>query len=80
MEENGIIGSDRVITEKTLSECSWYNEEDLNTVELDGEDEYLEIFFNIVKAKLPDLKWDTATLGFTSLSVLDGAGYGLFHL
>ena len=78
--ENGIISPDRVITEETLSECSWYDEEDLDTVELDGEDEYLEIFFNIVKAKLPDLEWDRAVLDFKPLSILDGAGYGLFHL
>lgn len=78
--DNGIINPDRVITEKTLEECSWYDEDDLNTVELDGEDEYLKIFFNIVKVKLPDLKWDPAVLDFKPLSILDGAGYGLFHL
>lgn len=78
--ENGIINPDKVITERTLEEYSWYGEEDLNAVEIEGEDDYLEIFFNIIKVKLPDLEWDRAKLDFDTLSVLDGAGYGLFHL
>lgn len=78
--ENNIINSDRIITEETLSKCSWYNKEDLNTVEIDGEDDYLEIFFDIVRKKLPDLKWDLATSDFETLGVLHGAGYGLFRV
>ena len=78
--ENGIIDPNRVITEKTLEECSFYSEEDLGTVDMDGEDEFVEIFFNIVKAKLPDFKWKRAVLGFDDLEVLDGAGYGIFRI
>ena len=78
--ENGLISSDRIITEQMLEEYSWYDKEHLGAIDLGGEDEYLEIFFNIVKAKLPDLEWHIATLDFDILSILDGAGYGLFHL
>lgn len=77
--ENELINPDRVITEETLSKYRYYNEDKLGTVELDGEDEYLNIFFNIVRKKLPDLEWNMATLGFKTLTILDGAGYGLFH-
>lgn len=76
--DSEIIDPDRVITEETLSKYSWYDERDLNTVCLDGEDEYLEIFFNIVRKKLSNLEWHTATLDFKTLTILDGAGYGLY--
>lgn len=76
--ENNIIGQDRVITEETLSKHSWYDEEDLGTVDMDGEGEYIEIFFNIVKKKLSDLEWNSVTPDYKTLQILEGAGYGLF--
>lgn len=76
--ENGIIDSNRVITEEIISECPFYDEECLNTMEMDGEYEYLEIFFNIIRKKLPDFRWEPATLDFETLWTLHGAGYGLF--
>lgn len=77
--ENGLIDPSRVITAEELSRCSWYSEEDLGAMELDGEDEYIDIFFNIVKIILPDLKWSIAMSDFNILTSLDGAGYGLLH-
>lgn len=78
--ENGIIEPDRVIAEETLGDCSYYDEEDLGAMELDGEDEFVDIFFNIVKKELPDFEWKHANLGYETLKVLRGAGYGLFSL
>ena len=78
--ENEIVSSDRVVTEEALQKCKWYDEEDFGTMEVDGDDEYIEIFFNIVKRKLPDLEWHTVKLDFKTLWVLEGAGYGLFSV
>ncbi len=77
----------QILVENKVVDWEWlrldknvFDEDELGTIELDGEDEFVDIFFNIVQLELPDLTWDTAVLGFDMLSVLEGAGYGLFHL
>lgn len=42
-------------------------------------DEYIRIFFELVKEKLSDLEWDYRDLKENNLSALLGAGYGLFY-
>lgn len=41
------------------------------------EDEFIEIYFNIVKYSLPDFEWEIRDLEEETLSDLNGAAYGL---
>lgn len=41
-------------------------------------DEYIEIFFDIIKHEIPDFKWRYRDLEETNLSILDGGAYGFY--
>lgn len=41
-------------------------------------DDFIEIFFNIIKTKLPNLIWEDRDLNESILYCLDESGYGLF--
>ena len=43
-----------------------------------GEDDFLEIFFEIITSEIPDFEWRYRELKEDTLDILDGAGYGLF--
>lgn len=45
---------------------------------INNTDDYANIFFEIVKLILPDLKWREADSHEEELYLLNGAGYGLF--
>ena len=49
-----------------------------DTYAIEYSDEFVDIFFKLVKIKIPDLVWDYRDLKEESLPLLDGAGYGLF--
>ena len=49
-----------------------------DTYAIEDCDEFVGIFFNLVKVKIPDLIWDYRDLDEESISLLDGAAYGLF--
>lgn len=51
---------------------------DGDTYTIESSDEFIDIFFKLVKIKIPDLMWDYRDLNEESLYLLDGAGYGLF--
>lgn len=46
---------------------------------LDGIDDFVIIFFDIIKIIIPDFEWEYRDLEETELDTLRGAGYGLFH-
>lgn len=51
-----------------------------DTYAIEDNDEFVDIFFKLVRIKIPDLVWDYRNLDEEDLSLLDGAGYGLFSL
>lgn len=73
LEINAIYDEDRISTEEATSPwdtpigCYEFN---------DAEEEFLEIFFNIVKSELPDIEWRDRELGEDRLYILEGAAYG----
>jgi hypothetical protein len=46
---------------------------------VEDENDYVRIFFELIKIKLPDLKWDYRDTKEEYLDILDGTGYGLFY-
>ncbi len=70
----GIINKENIVKEDP--EFSWDAPKgcyDFN----DTEDEFIEIYFNIVKYSLPDFEWEIRDLEEETLSDLNGAAYGL---
>ena len=51
-----------------------------DTYAIENSDKFVDIFFKLVKIKIPDLVWDYRDLNEESLSLLNGAGYGLFRI
>lgn len=49
-----------------------------DTYAIEDSDEFVDIFFRLVRTKIPDLVWDYRDLNEESLPLLNGAGYGLF--
>ena len=49
-----------------------------DTYAIENSDEFVDVFFKLVKIKIPDLVWDYRHLNEESIHVLYGAGYGLF--
>lgn len=47
---------------------------------LDGTDDFVDIFFKIIKIIIPDFEWEYRDLEETELDILRGAGYGLFQV
>ena len=47
---------------------------------LDGIDDFVRIFFDIIKIIIPDFEWEYRDLEETELDILRGAGYGLFRV
>ena len=45
---------------------------------VEGIDEFISIFFELVKQELPDLVWSDRDLNEEELYILDGAAYGLY--
>ena len=41
-------------------------------------DDFISIFFELIKTELPDFKWDKLHFKGELLAILDGAGYGFF--
>lgn len=50
-----------------------------DTYAIESSDEFVDIFFKLVKIKIPDLIWNYRDLNEESIQLLDGAGYGLFN-
>lgn len=50
-----------------------------DTYAIESSDEFVDIFFKLVKIKIPDLIWDYRDLNEENLLLLNGAGYGLFR-
>lgn len=44
-----------------------------------AEDEFLEVFFNIVRYSLPDFEWTSRDLEEDTLYLLEGAAYGFAY-
>lgn len=51
-----------------------------DTYAIEDSDKFVDIFFKLVKIKIPDLIWDYRDLNEENLPLLNGAGYGLFRL
>lgn len=66
----GIISESDILASKE----EWYGD----TYAIENSDEFVDIFFKLVKIKIPDLVWDYRDLNEESIHLLDGAGYGLF--
>lgn len=66
----GIISESDILT----SQRKWGND----TYTIENSDKFVSIFFKLVKIKIPDLVWDYRDLNEENLSLLNGAGYGLF--
>lgn len=66
------IRSTKEINENIARNCS-------GIYVIEDSDEYIEIFFKLVKTKLPDLEWYYRNLQEEYLTILDGAAYGLFE-
>lgn len=66
----GIISESNIFTSKE----DWGND----TYTIENSDEFVDIFFKLVKIKIPDLMWDYRDLNEERIHLLDGAGYGLF--
>lgn len=66
----GIISESDILVSKE----EWYGD----TYAIENSDEFVDIFFKLVKIKIPDLVWDYRNLNEESIHLLDGAGYGLF--
>lgn len=41
-------------------------------------DKFVEIFFELIKTKIPDLIWENRNLNEDNLDILNDTGYGLF--
>lgn len=65
----GIISESDILASKE----EWYGD----TYAIENSDEFVDIFFKLVKIKIPDLVWDYRDLNEESIHLLDGAGYGL---
>ena len=66
----GIISESDILA----SQIEWSGD----TYAIENSDEFVSIFFELVKIKIPDLVWDYRDLNEESLPLLNGAGYGLF--
>ena len=60
----------RYLRDEELKYDGWYTFDDCL-------EEFLDIFFKIIKYKLPDFEWCLRDLEEEHLAVLDGSGYGL---
>ena len=67
--ELGVISREEIERNKDLYGDLYY---------IEGPDEFVDLFFTLVKVKLPDLVVDHRDLDEESLGILDGAGYGIF--
>ena len=73
-----------ILIERGIISSEYLEPEDYYSIKkgsywVDGCDEYVRIFFEIIKLILPDCKWRVANYNEECLSLLDGAGYGLFE-
>ncbi len=72
----GIINKENIVKED--SEFSWDTPKGCFEFS-NSEDEFIEIYFNIVKYSLPDFEWETRDLEEETLSDLNGAAYRLVY-
>lgn len=76
LEINAIPDEDGISTEEATS--PW--DTPIGCYEFDQpEDEFMDIFFNIVRSELPDIKWKTRELEEDRLYILEGAAYGFIE-
>lgn len=68
----GVISSD----DPSLKDDVYEEEETLYYV--DGPDDYIDLYFKLVKLQLKDLEWDYRDLEEECLTQLNYAGYGLY--
>jgi hypothetical protein len=71
--ELNIINKEWIATEDSEdvpSGCYWFDY---------AEDEFLEVFFNIVRYSLPYFQWTTRDLEEDTLYLLEGAAYGFAY-
>lgn len=73
-----------ILTESdiTTSKLEWYKNEGTKnyTYVIHSGEEFIDIFFKLVKTKIPDLKWEYRNLDEEIIYPLDCAGYGLYSL
>lgn len=73
-----------ILTESDIeaSKLEWYGNEGTEsyTYVIHDGSEFIDIFFKLVKTKIPDLEWEYRELDEEIIYQLDGAGYGLYSL
>lgn len=72
-----ILVEHRIISSENLETEDYYSIKK-GSYWVDGCDEYVRIFFEIIKLILPDCEWHVANYNEEYLSLLNCAGYGLF--
>lgn len=73
--ENGVIDKDYISIVKE-GDSDYYG--DKGQIFFDENDEFAELFFNIIKWAKPDFEWEYVPYEGNILYTLHGAGYGLF--
>lgn len=73
--ENGVIDKDYILIVKE-EDSDYYG--DKGQIFFDENDEFAELFFNIIKWAKPDFEWEYVPYEGTILCTLQGVGYGLF--
>jgi len=68
-----------ILVEKGVLHKEWIEDSENEYMYIDGEEEYIDIVFGIIKLKLPLLTYDYRDLNEESLLILNDAAYGLFH-
>jgi len=56
-----------------------YEDQDGGLLYIEDANEYIDIFFGIVRTKLPNLEYSDVVILEDKLDLLQGAGYGLYH-
>ena len=51
-----------------------------DTYAIEDSDEFVDIFFKLVRIKISDLMWDYKDLNEERIDILNGVGYGLFSI
>lgn len=70
-----IINRDKI---NASDEDSLWGDSSEGCYDIDGKDEYLDIFVDIIRLILPDFYWEYRDLGEEHLECLQGACYGMF--